>query len=153
MGVTTTNYTGRSVDVALFGVSQGGAVDMGLRPTALAVAGKLKASQNYIRALLSTAEERKEDPEFGSSMVGDFRSSNISFPVQIEQAFAIANLSVLKWMKDRYTSSVPADERVDSTKLTNYSIEPGGKISLNIQLTTSAGESVAFCLPVVWSRT
>lgn len=152
--MTTVDYTNRSVDLALFGLSENGAaIDMGVRPMALAITGKLKASQNYIRALLSSVGERKEDPTFGSGLISDMKSSNISFPIQIDQAFAIQNASVLKWMKDLYDSSIPDDEQVKSTKLLSYSIEPGGKISLYIQLTTQAGESVAFHLPVAWSVT
>lgn len=149
--MTTINYTGRAVDIALFGLSTDGrAVNMGIRPTALAITGKLKSSQNYIRALLSTVGERKEHPTFGSDLIKEFKSSNISFPSQIDQIFAICNISVLKWLKDRYYDTTPEDEQVSSAQLLSYSVEPGGKISLNIQLTTMAGESVAFHLPVTW---
>lgn len=153
--MTTVNYTNRTVDVALFGLSEDGAsINMGLRPTALAITGKLKASQNYIRLMFSTIGERKEDPTLGSDMVHEFKTTNISLPIQIEQTFAIYNVSVLKWMKDWYAElSVPEDEQVKSTKLLSYSIQPGGKISLYIQLSTQAGESVAFYLPVAWSIT
>lgn len=151
--MTTVDYTGRSVDIALFGLSEdGSAVDMGMRPTALAITGKLKASQNYIRALLSTSGERKEDTAFGTEIIPEFKTSNMSYPAQIEQTFAIYNVSVLKWLSDRYTDSVPVDEQISSTKLLNYSVS-GGNILLNIQLTTSAGETVAFHLPVAWSIT
>lgn len=150
---TTVNYTGRKVDIALFGLTNSGTpIDLGLRPTALAITGKLKASQNYIKTLLSQLSERKEDPTYGSGFVSSLKSRNITFPIQITQAFSSANLLVLKYLKDFYDSSVPLDERIDKVDLLNYSIEPGGKISLTLQLYTQAGETYVFYLPVAWSR-
>lgn len=151
---TTTNYSGRNVDIALFGSSPtGAAISMGIRPTALAIAGKLKASQNYIKCLLSTNGERLEDPDFGSDFVPSLLSTNISFPIQIQQAFSIQNILTLKWIKSQYTSLTPLDEQIDTVTLLNYSIVSGGNINLSLQLLTKAGETAAFYLPVSWSNT
>ena len=97
---TTVNYSGRKVDIALFGSTTSGiAIEMGMRPRALAITGKLKASQNYIKTLLSMVGERKEDSTYGSSLIPSLLASNISFPIQIQQAFSIQNALVLKWIK------------------------------------------------------
>ena len=151
---TTTNYSGRKVDIALFGSTpSGAAIEMGMRPTALAITGKLKASQNYIRTLLSMVGERKEDGTYGSELIQSLLSTNISFPIQIQQAFSIQNALVLKWIKSLYTDATALDEQIDTVALLDYSIQPGGKVSLSLQLSTLAGETASFYLPVAWSTT
>jgi hypothetical protein len=150
---TTKNYFNRKIDVALFGeTSSGNAINMGTRPVSLAITGKLKASQNYLRTFLSNLGERKEAPLFGSTLIKNFKSNNIAFTAEIQQIFLVENVLVLKWIKERYNQDVPDDERIDNVILLNYAIQPGGKVILNLQLTTVAGESVAFHLPVVWSN-
>lgn len=150
---TTKNYFNRKIDIALFGeTTSGSAVNMGTRPQSLAITGKLKASQNYIRIFLSSLGERKESPLLGSTLIKNFRSNNIAFAAEIQQIFLVENVLVLKWIKERYNQDIPEDERIDNVILLNYAIQPGGKVTLNLQLTTVAGESVAFHLPVVWSN-
>lgn len=150
---TTKNYFNRKVDIALFGETDSGKpIDMGTRPISLVISGKLKASQNYLRVMLSNLAERKEDPLFGSTLIKNFRSNNIAFSSEIEQIFLIENVLVLKWIKERYNNNTPQDEQIDSVQLLNYDIQPGGRVILNLELTTVAGESAAFHLPIVWSN-
>ena len=125
---TTTNYTGRSIDISLFGSSPTGAsIEMGLRPTALAITGKLKASQNYIRAMFSSVGERREEPRYGSALISGLIGTNINFPIQINQIFSTQNALALNWIKSNYTSSTPLDEQIDTVTLLSYSILSGQK--------------------------
>jgi len=147
---TTVNYSGRNVDIALFdNNASGNPVSLGIRPTALAVTGKLKASQNYIKAMLSTSGERLEDPSYGSSLIANLMSKNISFPIQIQQAFSSQSALTLRWIKSQYTSTTPLDEQINTVTLLNYSIQ-ATSISLSLQLSTQAGETAVFYLPVAW---
>ena len=149
----TKNYFNRKIDIALFGETESGVpVSMGTRPVSLVITGKLKASQNYLRVMLSNLGERKEDINFGSTLIKNFRSNNIAFSSEIEQIFLIENVLVLKWIQERYNGDTPEDERIDNVKLLNYDIQSGGRVILNLELTTVAGESALFHLPVVWSN-
>lgn len=150
---TTKNYFNRKLDIALFGETTSGTpIGMGTRPVSLVITGKLKASQNYLRVLLSNLAERKESPLMGSTLIRNIRSGNIAFSSEIEQIFLIENVLVLKWIKERYTDGVPDDERIDNVKLLNYAIQPGGQVILNLNLTTVAGETSVVHLPIIWSN-
>jgi hypothetical protein len=150
---TTKDYFNRKLDIALFGETVSGVpIDMGTRPTSLVITGKLKASQNYLRVMLSNLGERKEDSLLGSTLIKNLKSSNIAFTSEIQQIFLIENVLVLKWIKERYNNDVPNDERIDNVKLKNFSIQPGGKVILDLELTTVAGESLPFHLPIIWSN-
>jgi hypothetical protein len=150
---TTTNYSNRSLDLSIFPLKKTEKPSsLGLRPTVLVITGKLKASQNYIKALLSNIGERKEDESFGSTLMSDIKSSNISFPIQIQQSFSSQNLFVLRWIKKQYNETTPLDERIKKAELINYSIQPGGKVFLDIKLYTEAGEVADIHLPVTWNK-
>jgi hypothetical protein len=150
---TTKNYFNRKLDIALFGETISGVpINMGTRPTSLVITGKLKASQNYLRVLLSNLGERKENELMGSTLIKNIKSGNVSFSSEVEQIFLIENVLVLKWIKERYTDDIPDDERIDNVKLLNFDIQPGGQVILNLSLTTVAGETSAVHLPIVWSN-
>ena len=150
---TTKDYFNRKLDIALFGETTSGVpINMGTRPVSLVITGKLKASQNYLRVLLSNLGERKENPLMGSILIKNIRSGNIAFSSEIEQIFLIENVLVLKWIKERYTNDIPNDERIDNVKLLNYAIQSGGRVILDLSLTTVAGETSAIHLPIIWSN-
>jgi hypothetical protein len=151
---TTTNYSNRLIDLSLFPEKTSESpVNLGIRPIPLVITGKLKASQNYIRILLSDVGERKENKLFGSTLYSSFKTTNISFPVQIYQIFSSQNLLVLKWIKERYNDQTPLDERIEKVELINYGVQPGGQIILDIKLYTQAGETAEIHLPVKWQKT
>lgn len=150
----TSNYSNRLIDLSLFPAKTGDSpVKLSLRPIPLVVTGKLKASQNYIKTLLSDIGERKEEPLYGSTLYSGLKSSNISFPVQILQIFSSQNLLVLKWIKERYNNQTPIDEKIDKVELMEYALQPGGQIILDLKLYTQAGETADIHLPVKWQKT
>jgi hypothetical protein len=151
--MTTTNYSNRLVDLSIFPSKVGDRPTLlGIRPTPLVITGKLKASQNYLKTLLADIGERKEDPYFGSQLYSSFKTTNISFPVQIQQIFSSQNLLVLKYIKERYNDQTPLDEKISTVELINYAIQPGGQIILEMKLYTEAGETADIHLPVRWQK-
>lgn len=152
--MTTVNYSNRQIDISLFPAKNSDKIPLlGLRPSPMVITGKLKASQNYLRVLLSSAGERKENSNFGSNLFNIFKTSNISYPIQIIQNFSIQNLLVLKWFKERYNKQTPIDEKIRKVDLLNYNIQPGGQIILELKLHTEAGETEDIHLPVKWQKT
>jgi hypothetical protein len=151
MSSTTTNYSGRLVDISLFNQGDSNNLsNLGVRPQSLVITGKLKASQNYLRILLSNIGERKEDPLFGSDVVSVFKSCNFSFMSQVNQNFSIANENTIKYIKSKYTNDTPIDERIDKVEINNLEFSAGGKVSLYLTLYTLNAEEYNFYLPVTW---
>jgi hypothetical protein len=151
MPSTTTNYSGRIVDISLFNQGDSDNLsNLGIRPQSLVITGKLKASQNYLRILLSNIGERKEEPLLGSDVVSIFKSCNFSFMSQVTQNFSIANENTIKYIKSKYTSDTPTDERIDKVIINNLEFNAGGKILLYLTLYTVDAEAHSFYLPVTW---
>ena len=151
MPSTTINYSNRLVDISLFNERDADNVsNLGVRPQSLVITGKLKASQNYLRILLSNIGERKEEPLLGSDIVSIFKSSNFSFMSQVTQNFSIANLKTVNYIKSKYTKNTPVDEKIDKVEVINLKFTAGGKISLHLVLYTQLAEIHDFYLPVTW---
>lgn len=151
MSSTTTNYSGRLVDISLFNQGDSDNLsNLGIRPQSLVITGKLKASQNYLRILLSSIGERKEEPLLGSDAISIFKSSNFSFMSQVTQNFSIANENTIKYIKSKYTSNTPVDERIDKVIVNNLEFSAGGKILLYLTLYTVDAEAHSFYIPVTW---
>jgi hypothetical protein len=148
---TTTNYSGRLVDISLFNQgNENNLSNLGVRPQSLVITGKLKASQNYLRILFSNIGERKEDPSFGSEAPSIFKSCNFSFMSQVTQNFSIANENTIKYIKSKYTNETPTDEKIDKVVINNLEFNAGGRILLYLTLYTVEAEAHNFYLPITW---
>jgi hypothetical protein len=150
MNNTSINYFNRKIDISFFPKKKEDASQLlGFGGShAPSISGPLKASQNYIRVLLSSAGERSEDPSLGTKLIKDFSSKNMIFPMQISQNFAINSLLATNYLRKNYSSDTPADERVLGAKLLNYSIVGKTYINLEIELKTESKDALVFLLPV-----
>lgn len=150
MANTSVNYYGRRADMSLyppkvFGQPQ--TMGFGIYP-AKAIAGPLKAAQNYARVLLASRGEKLEDPTYGTNLISDFSSGNLMLPMQITQSFSLNNLRAMIYLREKYEDSTPLDEKIKSATLIDYVIVSKTIVDFEIELVTDSQETLTFLLPV-----
>jgi len=143
-------YSGRKVDMSTYPAKSGSSPQLlgfGSMP-ALAIAGSLKASQNFLRMLLSSKGERREDPEFGSEFSSGLSSSNLVHPIQVYQIFSRSAVRILRKLSEEYTDDTPDDEKIKSAELILFNMSSPTSIELDIEITMDSEEEMSFLLPV-----
>ena len=150
MDNTSINYYGKRADMSLYPPKVAGrpqTMGFGIY-SAKVIAGPLKAAQNYARVLLSSRGERKEDPMYGTYLLSDFSSGNLMLPIQITQTFSVNNLRATTYLFDQYSDITPLDERIQYSRLSNYTVISKTSIDFEIELKTASKETLIFLLPV-----
>lgn len=148
---TSTDYSGRKVDLSIFpdntvpNVPVEASFSMGSR----AVAGPLAIAQSFSLALLTPLGHYASDPNYGSTLLSDLTEKKVEYPSDVLHAFALATIGVLSYF-DANLPDAPADEKIATVVLDSYNVQ-GTEIDLSIALTTQAGSTVTFLLPVQWS--
>jgi len=151
MSSISTDYSGRQVDLSIYPdqVSPGVAVEGSLSLGSRAIAGPLALAQAFALALLTPLGHYRSDPQYGSTLLEDLTDKKIEYPSDILHAFALSSVSVVSYF-DTYRSQVPDDEKIATVRLETYNVR-GTVIEMTIVMTTLAGQSVTFLLPVQWS--
>jgi hypothetical protein len=147
---TSTNYFNKKSDLSLYPTKRGELPQtMGFgRSSAKAIAGPLKAAQNYARAILARRGDHPEDSAFGTYLMSDFSSTNLMLPMQITQIFSANNLRALTWLRSSYAVNTPNDEKINSASLKKYAVISKTHISFEVELITNSKEKLLFLLPV-----
>lgn len=150
-GATSTDYSGRQVDFSLFPESSAPnvATEMSFGFGGKAIAGPLALSQAFAVALLTPLGHYKSDPNFGSTLIADLSEKKIELPSDILHAFALSSIGVVSYL-DSARANAPSDEKIATVRLADYNVS-GTVIEMTIVMTTMAGQSVTFLLPVQWS--
>ena len=150
--MTSTNYTGRKVDLALFPdlKTEYQAVSGRFSDFPRAIAGIAKLSQNYLRALLTPLGHYKSDPDYGSNLQSKMTTQRIRFPSDVLHAFVIESDRVASYLHAQETEETPMDERFGKATLVGQNLI-GGQIELTIELESASEETVSLLVPVSWS--
>lgn len=149
---TSTDYTGRQVDISIFPdmVAPGQLVDATFSENPKAIAGAMMVAQNFARILLTQYGHYKNDPTMGSFFFEKLTTRNMQFPSDLELSFLLEKERVLRYMNSLLTDEVPDDERIRSATLLSANVS-GSNVDLTIQIETVAGITMSFLLPVQWS--
>lgn len=148
---TSTNYTGRLVDLCLFpdislpSTPRSMAVDSPAR----VIAGVSKAVQGFVMALLSREGENKEDPLMGTLFSERMGVNGLKYPSDIDQIFYIEASKAMDWWNSN-SKSRPLDEQIRSVSLVGR-VFGATSVSLSVRFVTLAGNDIEFLLPVKWS--
>lgn len=149
MTTTTTDYTGRLVD--LF-ISQG-LSPTGMKPITLdfdstgqIITGIQKAIQTFLIVFLTEKGSNLADPNFGTRFITNVRNSNLRGP-QLQIHFRDAVEDFLN-QQSRYIDGLPDDEILDEIILDSYNIQSKDSIELNVRINSKAGESQILTLPI-----
>ena len=152
MNSISTDYTGRTVDLSIFPTIAISMVPVGdsIDPSR-AIAGPSKLAQNFLRILMTPLGTYASNVDFGSNFMLRLKNGSIKFPVDLSQAFSAEALRVQLQMQKMYAANTPDDEKLGTISLQNFTINRG-VVQLTINLTTVAGSSASFLLPVVWNN-
>jgi hypothetical protein len=122
---------------------------LGQYPRSISGAGK--ASQNFIRILLSDKGNNRAYPGLGSQLWNKLQTGmNSSTSATVNGIFNSCALQVVSFMKTTWTSTTPVDEKILSVNLIDFSVSPGVVI-FKAQLTAGDGSSFPFLIPVNWN--
>lgn len=149
---TSTDYTGRKVDLALFPeiATPGIPADARLTNQPKAVAGLSAVVQNYGRILLTRLGTFRADPFMGSLFVDKITTRLVRFPSDIQQTFMIESDKVLEYMDEKVTDETPLDEQIKRASLVDQELSVTS-VDLTIEIESRSGDKVSFLLPVNWN--
>lgn len=149
---TSTDYTGRQVDISIFPEMQtaGVLVDAEFSNNTKAIAGAAMVAQNFTRILLTPFGHYKSDPLLGSNFFSVLTTRNMQFASDLSLSFLLESARTLRYMNSILTDDVPDDERIKSATMLSASVN-GTNVEMTIQIETVAGTSITFLLPVQWS--
>lgn len=145
---TTTDYSGRLVDIEILntvdGPSANKSLHLSLTPGRI-VTGIQKAVQRYTCLFLTY--DLKFDPGIGSVFIPAIAQGVVVSYADLYKLFSISNSLVLDQLS-KTSTGMPDDERVASATLTDATLNRGSStISLTIKITTVAGDSASFVIP------
>lgn len=149
----STLYQGRVVDLSLFPTmtSNNTPAPLGLGVYPKAISGAGKASQNFIKILLTQKGSNRAYKGLGSNLLSTIQTGmNSATAATINGLFNSSALQVVNFMRTMWTASTPVDEQILSVNLIDFSVSPG-VISFRAQLTSGDGSSFPFLIPVNWN--
>ena len=150
---TSTLYQGRIVDLSLFPTmtSNNTPAPLGLGAYPKAISGAGKVSQSFIKILLTQKGSNRAYKGLGSNLLSTIQTGmNSATAATINGLFNSSALQVVNFMRTMWTASTPADEKISSVNLIDFSVSPG-VISFRAQLTSGDGSSFPFLIPVNWN--
>ena len=156
--MTTTDYTGRQLDLELLqsvttptALQRVHLTSVGNEPKI--VSGIEKAVQRYTVLLLTTVGDIRFDPGVGGVLVSKLAGGQIQNLGYLYHVFALANSSALKALAhddgSEVFGSIPDDERITHAVLENAAMDYAtGTASLTVVITTAAGSAFTYVVPV-----
>lgn len=158
---TTRNYSGRQVDIELLHHIEGPTNRFelvfpdafGLRGTARMASGVQKCVQRYAKLFLTGLGSVKSDPDLGSELLHDMAAGMVSDEADLNHLCSMASTSAVIAMSeddsDGSFGDVPDDERLEYVELSPAEIDRStGTARVSAAITTAAGESYEFVIPV-----
>lgn len=150
---TTTNYSGRKVDIHIF---------QGVNPDKLAAvtpsfgnisnfcSGIQKLIQRFAIALLTDLGSQKDYPEFGTTLMRTLNNRNLLFnKADLFPIFNFASYKVISEFKDYQAknSDIPADEKLNTAYLSDIIIA-NDSVSFKVTIIPVSGNATEFLIPL-----
>jgi hypothetical protein len=152
---TTTDYTGRTVDISVLQYPDALAVGTKKETPAFGnpsnlCAGVQKLVQRYTIMMLTNIDSQPEYPNFAASFLWTLQAGVSPVDsIRVRQIFALADYAVVNIIKSYQVlhPNLPLDEQLARTSLINLSLSTG-TVEFDVQLTTLAGTAVNFLVPL-----
>jgi len=152
---TTTDYTGRKLDVSLLQYPDvrnpdAQTMDITVGNIGRFCAGVQKLIQRYTILLLTDLGSQEDFPTEGTSFLANIKNgSGVIDRLAASQTFALANYGVVVRLKEyqAQTDGLPLDEQLASAKLRNIVLR-GDYVGFDVFLTTEAGSTADFLVPL-----
>jgi hypothetical protein len=150
----TTDYTGRKKDISVLqypDASRSEAQDVSPKfgKTPRFCAGPQKLVQRYTIILLTNLTSQVNYPSFGTHFLYTLKAGISPMDKLLaRQIFQIASFAAVNTLKEYQTkTTVPPDESIKSASLKKISLY-GGYVSFDVLITTDAGSSIDFLVPL-----
>lgn len=150
------DYSGRTVDLLLLktvlavpAVNKRVSLDADGEP--MIVTGVEKMVQRYAILFINAIGSTKFRPEHGTDVVPNVSAGLVYNMATLETTAAGANLEALRQMtiSDAEEDDTPDDERIVDSEVTNLEFSrEKSKIKISVRLTTAAGNSYVYIIPV-----
>lgn len=151
----TTDYTGRKRDISILQYPNAQLEDAQtvfpkFGKNARFCAGVQKLIQRYTIILLTNLKSQEKYPEFGTEFLYTLKAG--IDPLDSGGAahiFSLANFEAVSLIKadQAIQEDIPLDEQLQSASLVNIRLY-GDSILFNVQITTEAGDTQAFTIPL-----
>ena len=150
------DYSGRTVDLLLLKTilavpAIGVRVDLDVSDDPMIVSGIEKMVQRYAILFINAMGSTMFRPYHGTEIVPGVSNGSIYDMATLEAAAAEANLSALRQMtmSDEVQEDTPDDERITDSEVTDLEFSrPKSKIMISVRLTSAAGKSYVYIIPV-----
>lgn len=150
------DYSGRTVDLLLLKtVSEVPAVnrrvDIDADGEPMIVTGVEKMVQRYAILFINAIGSTKFRPEHGTDVVPNVSAGLVYNMATLETTAAGANIEALRQMtiSDAEEAETPDDERIVDSEVTNLEFSRDrSRIRISVRLTTAAGNSYVYIIPV-----
>ena len=158
--MTTTDYTGRQVDLELLQSIQGPSVsaqrvyvDNVDQNAPKMVTGIEKAVQRYTQMLMTTSNDVFYYPALGGPLIAALKQGQVGDPGSLTHFFCVSNANALaaiaKDDEDATFGTIPDDERIVSAVLMGLEFSPtNSMVQISVQITTAAGSDYTFVVPI-----
>lgn len=156
---TTSNYDGRLIDIELLKTiqeptqaSQAVHLSLTYQNQPRIVAGIEKLVQRYVLIFLTLVKSVKFDDQFGSIFMAAMTQGYLVNYGSLMDAFALSNSRVIATLINS-SDNLPLDEQLSSASLIDFNLDfTLGTITLSIELTSLAGTSAEFVVPISIAR-
>ena len=109
--------------------------------------GIQKVSQSFIKLFLTDIGSVANDPAAGTSFMAALRKNQIRDETTLQSYFQAAVVDVINYMSEEESGAVPDDETLANATLVEWDLRPGF-LSIKVEITTEAGESRIYVVPV-----
>jgi hypothetical protein len=149
--MTSTNYTGRRVDLFVFQGArfdgQKSQITPGFGDRGRVVAGVQRAVQQWAILLLTRRGTLPGSPELGTEFLDQADRGELRDTMAVTAAFNSAVMDVQQQLAVGYRGDEYQDEIISQAELKEVNITAGG-MDLTVELQTAAGRQLSVILPV-----
>lgn len=109
--------------------------------------GVQKVAQTFAKLFLTDKGSVASDTTMGTDFMPTLRSGAIRDEPTLQAAFQSAVIDVLNYISLNTDTIPPSDEQLTDATLVSWDLQPG-RLSIKVSLTTAAGTSVVYVLPI-----
>lgn len=161
--INSTNYAGRTVDLLLLktidhapAVNKRVTVDVSnVQDVPMIVSGIEKLAQRFINTFLNTIGSTKFQPDHGTELVSSVRAGKIYDAATLQAVAAEANSSTCAQIQEEDEAmslagdTTPEDETLEDSEILDLQFSrEESKVKISIRLTSAAGMSYVYIIPV-----
>ena len=151
IATVSTNYTNRLVDINIAGGKDPNKAGLStvtctFGTTSSYVTGIQKLVQRYAICLMTTLGSQVDTPSFGTSFPNMLGGNYAQYDIQHKLVFANAKI-ITEFREYQQARTLPLDEQV-ATIIINSVTYDAGVLNVQLTLSTLAGDSVEYILPL-----